>query len=64
MGTTVNVDNLRSILNHSTANRELSFTCGPIFPASSLDVYASPALLATKIKFHDDVTKAMGMVKK
>ena len=36
MGTTVDINNLWLILNHSTANRDISLTCGPIFLASSL----------------------------
>ena len=36
MGTTVDINNFWSILNHSTAKRDISLTCGPIFLASSL----------------------------
>ena len=36
MGTTVDTNNLCSILNHSKAKRDISLGCGPIFLASSL----------------------------
>ena len=64
MGTTVDINNLWSILNHSTTNRDISLTCGPIFCCQFTDIYASPFVPATNIEFHDNDTEAMGVVKK
>ena len=57
MATTVDINNRWSILNHSTANRD-------IFSCPLTDIYASPVVPTTNIEFHDNATEAMGVVKK